>query len=433
MASTSPRRYPSLIGNENYSMGIGSTFSPSLMHPAQKYGPYAYENWLFCVCVYDSGASRYITIFRSVDAGLTWVESDTANRKITAPTTSVSGYSLISPCRHGHLLFIAHNNVVRVDQFDMNLNTWGTVIATGGPAVLDSGASGKARLFLEYRTDGSFVLMYTDQQNVGGTNYGRVKYVTLTGSTWSGVGSITAHAGADAINDRPLGIVRGASNRVHLFFGSSQGGSGMALFHVSLSSAGSLDTYTQLGGLAKYQSSSSDDSHHVVGPPIYTNSKVFIPFLYLDGVDSYVKVASGDSQADPVFTNETPPYMNDAIADNHDYCPSRRAGSILSLSSGSTSIGIFHISSSNGESSIRYTDLPIVNGDSNEVHLFAVVGTVSEGNDGRTLYVHSTRTTDGTWGNPEEVLSDYWVYCVYTAPAKYCITSSSGEACTVIY
>jgi len=430
--STLPRRYPSLLANDTYTMGIG-VGSGVFMYPIQRFGPYAYENWLFCVCVYDSGPTNYVTIFRSVDNGLSWVESDTANRKSTTPTTSPSGYTLVSVCRLGHLLYVAHNNVVRIDQFDMNFNLWGAVVATGGPTVLDSGPGGSARIAVECRTDGSFAVMYSSQELVFGLNYGRVKYVTLTGGVWSGVNSITSHSSTDFIHDRPIGMVRGASNRIHIFFGSSETGDGTALFHVSLSSSNSLDTYAQVGGSAKFQGSSSDDSYQAVGSPIYANSLVMVPFLKYEASGDFVKVATATSQANPTFTNESPPHLTNSVSTPH-YCPHRsREGALVSLSAGGTSIGVFHATNDtvyNG--GVRYLNLPIANADSGDVYLFCVVGGV-DADLGYTLSVYSKRSSgDGSWGNPVEVYSEYNLYGLYVAPVDYCITAPADE-CIVIY
>jgi len=433
--STAPRRYPSTVGSTRvYAIGSASWY------PVQRYGPYNYENHLFLVCLFKSGAAYFITVFRSVDKGLTWVESDVANRKSTTATTSVSGAFLCSPVRHAHLIYVAHNNVARIEQFSMNENAWGTVVATGGPTVLDPGLGGTARMFLSYRTDGSFVLMYTAFDVFGGGNRGRVKYATYINSAWSGSNPITSH-GADFFQDRPVGIVRGASNRVHMFFTSSETGNGAALFHVSLSNVGVLDTYGQLGGSAKCHTSTTDDSFQPVGAPIYTNSKVLIPYLKSFSSPSAdgVIVASASSQANPTFTNEVPPHLNTSAL--RDYAPTREErGSMLSLSQGSTSIGIFQsdnvddaVGADFEDDQIHYLDLPVINGDEDEVFLFSCQ------NDGdtdapRTYYVYNRRSTSGVWGTPLTVYAARGLRGLYAGPTEDCINQAvAAEECIVIY
>jgi hypothetical protein len=359
-----------------------------------------------------------------VDRGLTWVESDTSNRKLTDKVTTSSDKYLITVTSHRHLIYVAHNNVVKVEQFSMNENAWGATIATGGPTIVDPGVGGDARMFLECRTDGSFVLLYTDQESVFGSMYGRVRYVTLTGSTWSSENNITAHGASDFVYDRPHGIIRGASNRVHMFFTTQEAPDyNTALYHVSLSSAGALDTYAELGGNARCHQFNGNDTYQPVGVPLFTNSKVMIPFLRYSSSSDDVIVSTAPSQANPTFTNEVPPNLSNSVVKH--YCPTRnRSGAILSISKGSTSIGIFQTDDPEDTTGpdfidyqIHYLDLPVVAGDEDEVFLFIRFNSDSL----ETSYYYSRRSIGGTWGTPLFVYAAIDLKGVCAGPTEDCV------------
>jgi hypothetical protein len=436
MASTAPQRYPSTVPPTRV-YTLSNNPNSNGMWPVQKFGPYNWQNKLFIVCLYVSGGTYYVTIFRSIDKGLIWTESDTANRKATT-AEATSAYKLISPMQYGNLLYVAHNNVVKVEQFDMNLNIWGATVATGGPTITPNGVGRLPKIFLERRTDDSFVLLYGAQQSVGGTQYGRVKYVTLTGSTWSGENSITAHGASDFIHDGPTGIRRGASDRVHMFFTSSETGDGQSLFHVSLSSGGSLDTYAEVGGSAKCYTSASSDSTQPVGAPLYINSKLYVPFLKWPGAGTRVIVASASSGANPVFTLEEPPGYNSTAT--RDYAPFENIfGAFLCISEGSTSIGIEQSDNVDDDTGlefdydqIHYLDLPLENGDSDEVILFVRQGDPSDPPI-RSYYVYSRRSTAGTWAYPKFVYAARGLWGINAGPTEDCVHPAPAASARIRY
>ncbi len=142
-----------------------------------------------------------VTFYKTIDAGVTWVEQDVAD----SPTVGDLGKaSVFYPKAGGSVLYIAWHDPpsafvasdLRISSFDMSTDTW-SAIATGGPNILRM--QGEPGLLVVRLSDGSFVLQY--QATDGSQN--QSWYVKYSGSWGSpvlvGTGYMDGTASATAL------------------------------------------------------------------------------------------------------------------------------------------------------------------------------------------------------------------------------------------
>jgi len=217
--------------------------SVQLRHHLMNPGPYEYNGNRYLV-LYRYGSPFEIGVWRSTNAGHTWTEADSANRK-TPNAITIAGVTDTSTT-----IYVAYadaTGLARVAEFSKSSNTWGTVTA-GGPDII-AGLNGFARpgIGLGRRTNGDYVLVFSSCNGSGGNN--ETQYLVYSGGAWGA----TTLANT---NGRLFGAVMDASDRFHVFSGWGVGSPDFTIKHKSLSNAGVLSS----------ESGPTADMHLTVNP-----------------------------------------------------------------------------------------------------------------------------------------------------------------------
>ena len=133
--STGPNPvYPALIANQNY----GQT---TYLFPYCGQEPRTYNGKDYVVVPYTPilpgppTSTVEVTVFGSSDAGATWTELDSGNRKPVTFTAKGQSkpYGVV---RDGSILFVVLLGAtgMEIEQFNMATETWGAQVANTGPA-----------------------------------------------------------------------------------------------------------------------------------------------------------------------------------------------------------------------------------------------------------------------------------------------------------
>lgn len=217
--------------------------------PVSKVGPWEYGGALYVVLVMNmyTASAKTLNVYKSTDAGLTWLPKDSAS----GPTLSATVYNRNYDCDlNGAILyvcFIDTTDAVSIGSFDCATDTWGATIA-GGPAIAASpggpwpcgGFHGQV-YYVYNPTASAHMVWHTGAlENVGGTDRKRAKLSYYASAAWTlnqavyGEGTTTSYS--------PSSICLGQSGRVHFFFIDESA----ILHHRSCNSDFTLNAHTQV-------------------------------------------------------------------------------------------------------------------------------------------------------------------------------------------
>lgn len=188
--------------------------------------------------------TQYVTVFRSVDGGSGWSESDQANRKqlpdsIVACAAATNGFRSQSTVQVGDVLYVGHiswdfslppicaglwpfstPHYFVISRFNMITNLWmadlTTITDVNAPQI--EAAQGAGSAFPDYHliyrpSDGSFFVGYSVPELIGPVYYDHPVYKKYNAG-WSA--QVYLHGGALTAEDFYVGgVTVGAGNRLH--------------------------------------------------------------------------------------------------------------------------------------------------------------------------------------------------------------------------
>lgn len=256
-------------------------------------------------CLVDT-TNNQIEMWKSTDEGETWTEQDTANKPSCSATAALKTCYCAVSGDTIHVAFPSNSaNAVNIKPFNMTNDTWATSI-TGGPVIQtnDSLVILLTPLILASRADGSFVIFYAGAtQSIMGTAYERIKIHYYNGA-WNGPYDVIGSANSPLSNTLPgtetnyqVGtIVKGADERVHLFFTNNSTGS---VYHRALLSGNTFATGQQL-----FVNCDRLTGYSIGMPVSYTSGSathVVVPYDRL--TSPRMVVVRGDSADQPIWTS----------------------------------------------------------------------------------------------------------------------------------
>lgn len=180
----------------------------------------------------DQASPATIHVYRSTDAGLTWTLQDSINSPSTLATTNYH-YNVYDDSPRIWVVFSPGGTTPPTESYVRSFNTttnlWETAI-TGGPASIRTPApstslTNDAKLGLGVRSNGDKVVVYTESVPFGGSNYTALRVKVYNGTSWSSSIDLLIPGTTETtyVNYTFMGMVRGASDRFHVFAATLSG------------------------------------------------------------------------------------------------------------------------------------------------------------------------------------------------------------------
>jgi hypothetical protein len=179
------------------------------------------------------------TAFESTNGGATWV-----NKGSFSASTGGTYLDCAFDSANGIIYCLCQNSLTQIAKFTISTTTWAAVTTGGQGVSVQADVSGIFPAFLVRLSTGAFVVVYQGPTASSmGTNYRQMYYVSCTSAGVWGTATLAYGVSGNHIDTKCA--VLGASDRTHMLCATATPG----MEHVSLSSAGALDTPESLSGV----------------------------------------------------------------------------------------------------------------------------------------------------------------------------------------